>query len=396
MRCVEWLVAFALIASLAACEVPSELPEQAAPPAALPTVRVAIFNIWQLSTAKLTDTDEAGAGLDEQARAAATIVQRVRPDVLVINEIDHDYDTPDAGLELNAERFARAYLATGESPIEYPYAWAAANNTGILSGADLNADAYVATAADVGSRAHGDDSYGYGEYPGQYSMAVLSRHPVDTAGVRSFRELLWRDLPGHHIPEDFYPPETLEVLRLSSKSHQDVPISVDGHRLHLLMSHPTPPVFDGDEDRNGRRNFDEIRLWALYLNGDGGLVDDQGTAGGIEPGASFVILGDLNARPDELDSNYDGMPPIAQLLGHPRVTDTARWAISAGAPADAPEATTEFGGRGARIDYVLPSSELVVLDGGVYWPDAQLDGEGNDLAKRASDHRLVWMDLTWR
>ena len=30
-------------------------------------------------------------------------------------------------------------------------------------------------------------------------------------------------------------------------------------------SHPTPPAFDGPEDRNGRRNHDEIRFWSDYL-----------------------------------------------------------------------------------------------------------------------------------
>jgi len=33
-----------------------------------------------------------------------------------------------------------------------------------------------------------------------------------------------------------------------------------GQVIHILASHPTPPVFDGVEDRNGRRNHDEIRL----------------------------------------------------------------------------------------------------------------------------------------
>ena len=44
------------------------------------------------------------------------------------------------------------------------------------------------------------------------------------------------------------------------------PIDVGrGRDVHFLVSHPTPPVFDGPEDRNGRRNFDEIRFWADYI-----------------------------------------------------------------------------------------------------------------------------------
>ena len=36
-----------------------------------------------------------------------------------------------------------------------------------------------------------------------------------------------------------------------------VTIQIDGKTVHFLTSHPTPPVFDGPEDRNGTRNGDE-------------------------------------------------------------------------------------------------------------------------------------------
>ena len=55
------------------------------------------------------------------------------------------------------------------------------------------------------------------------------------------------------------------MLPLSSKSHWDVPVRIGNVTLHLLASHPTPPAFDGAEDRNGRRNHDEIRFWSDYL-----------------------------------------------------------------------------------------------------------------------------------
>ncbi len=53
--------------------------------------------------------------------------------------------------------------------------------------------------------------------------------------------------------------------------------------LHLLASHPTPPAFDGPEDRNGRRNHDEIRFWNDYLDRAeiGYIRDDAGLAGGL-------------------------------------------------------------------------------------------------------------------
>ena len=145
------LVAMALVLGLAAgsaCAPEKQVPatsaagEPAGPStgsaAAAPTVRLAVFNIWELSTAKITAVDAEGRGNDAQARAAAEIIQRVRPDVLVINEIDHDYDSlAEGGYALNARRFADNYLATGGAPLEYEHAWAGPSNTGILSGMDL-------------------------------------------------------------------------------------------------------------------------------------------------------------------------------------------------------------------------------------------------------------------
>jgi hypothetical protein len=87
-------------------------------------------------------------------------------------------------------------------------------------------------------------------------------------------------------------------VRLSSKSHWDVPVTVGRKTVHLLASHPTPPVFDGREDRNGKRNNDEIRLWADYIEGGKSaayLYDDQAGVGGLDRGERFVILGDQNS-----------------------------------------------------------------------------------------------------
>mgnify|MGYP000187483017 CR=1 FL=1 len=45
---------------------------------------------------------------------------------------------------------------------------------------------------------------------------------------------------------------------------------------------------------------------------------------------------------------------------------------------------------GARVDYVLPSSEWKVLVSGVWWPG---DGPASETAATASRHRLVWVDV---
>jgi len=403
------------------------------------TVRIALFNIRELKMEKIDDVNDEGRGRDPQALAAARIIRRVRPDILVLNEIDHDYDTESANLDASARRFGDRYLSQvsqlsdpsqDSDPLDLPYSFAAANNTGLLSGLDLDGDGHTATDADRGTRAHGSDSWGYGTYPGEFSMAVLSRFPIRGRDVRTFQKLLWKDLPGHHMPAGHFSAEVANLMRLSSKSHWDVPIEIDGRLLHLFVSHPTPQGFDGAEDKNGRRNFDEIKLWAEYLNDGNSLRDDQGKTGGYRSTDPFVVIGDLNAKPlppagswgtetepppeppvSSVSDNpfrtsiYDDMPAIDQLLNHARIQDSGPFLTSSGGlshnakiprapgPPSFPERSTSVFGNGARIDYILPSIDLEILSGGVFWPTPVEDLKGAQWADEASDHRLVWLDV---
>jgi len=243
-------------------------------------------------------------------------------------------------------------------------------------------------------------------------MLVLSRYPIDDARVRTFQLLKWSALPGARQPRDpgtgaeWYPPEIWSQLRLSSKSHWDVPVHTPLGTVHLLASHPTPPVFDGPEDRNGARNFDEIRLWAEYLSVGvrpqgipAWLCDDRGRCGGLDARAHFVVAGDLNADP----ADGAGLPgAIDQLLSHPRI-DASVVPRSAGAveraadralprTGDVATHTGDFGPASGtlRLDYLLPSRGLRVGDSGVFWP---IRGSADAAMVDASDHYLVWLDL---
>jgi hypothetical protein len=243
---------------------------------------------------------------------------------------------------------------------------------------------------------------------------------IDTAAVRTFRKLLWRDMPGALLPDnvatpapnDWYSPEMLAVLPLSSKSHWDVPVVVnEKFTLHLLASHPTPPAFDGPEDRNGRRNHDEIRLWSDYLapRRAGYIRDDAGHAGGFA-GNAFVILGDQNSDPVDGGSMHGAM----EALLHDARVDSSFVPRSAGA-VEASELqgganashrgdprfdTADFNDRSAgnlRVDYLLPSKGLRVCGGGVFWPRQSDPGAKlvwGDSPPPSSDHRLVWIDLS--
>lgn len=374
------------------------------------TLRVATYNasLYSDDAGGLLRRLEAG---DEGARKVAAVLQRVRPDVVLVNEFDFD---PSGRA---ADAFQRGYLelpqAGGGAALHYPYRYFAPVNTGVPSGLDLDRSGSVAPAAPVpgedpaSARERGNDAWGYGLHPGQYGMLLLSMHPIDDAAARSFQLLPWSAMPGAARPVDpatgapWHADAVWRQLRLSSKSHWDVPVRTPLGTVHMLASHPTPPVFDGPEDRNGARNHDEIRLWTEYISpGDRPwLCDDAGRCGGLDAGARFVILGDLNNDPADGDGRHEA---IVELLEHPRVLRMAtprseggayaRGADLPGRRGSAAHATGDFGPRVGplRLDYALPSTGFRLLDAGVYWPAPGSEGAG---IVDGSDHRLVWVDL---
>jgi hypothetical protein len=361
-------------------------------------VRFATFNasLNRNSAGQLRADLEAPAGTVPQLEAVLAIIDRNDPDVLLVNEFDTGVDGDATTVALFAARAG------------YDHWFTAPSNTGVPSGFDLDNNGVVGG---------GNDAFGFGAFPGQFGLAVFSKHPIHLDDVRTFQTFRWADMPGALLPTDpvsgapWFSADELEVVRLSSKSHWDVPIDIDGRTVHFLVSHPTPPVFDGPEDRNGRRNFDEIRFWADYVSPGTRsqyVYDDDGVTGGLRPGSSFVIAGDQNSDP--LDG--DSVPgAIQQLLDHPRVNDSVT-PSSLGAV----EATLLQGGANLthrsdpafdtadfadsapgnlRADYVLPSKNLRITGAGVFWPrttdpDFELTGT---FPFPSSDHRLVFVDV---
>jgi len=389
---------FATLAMLPACAT-----DPARASAAGAALRVATYNtsLYSDEAGGLVRRLEAG---DPAARNVAAVLQRVRPDLVLLNEFDYDPEGRAADL------FQRGYLERaqpgGGEPLHYPYRYLAPVNTGVPSGLDLDGNGSVGGQG----RERGNDAWGYGLHPGQYGMLVLSRHPIDAAQVRTFQLLKWADLPGARRPLDpatgrpWHADATWARLRLSSKSHWDVPVRTPAGTLHFLVSHPTPPVFDGPEDRNGARNADEIRLWEEYITPGARpwLCDDQGRCGGLPPGARFVIAGDLNNDPVDGDGRHEA---ILGLLEHPRVARMAAPASAGGAETARAYAAQGLQRRGApghvtgdfgpkagamRLDYVLPSTGFQVRGSGVFWPAS---GEADAAIAGASDHHLVWVDL---
>ena len=159
-----------------------------APTAGADNVRFSTFNASLNRSAAGQLITDLSTPANQQARNAAETIQRVRPDVLLINEFD--YDAAGTALELFQDNYL-SVSQNGAAPIVYPYRFAAESNTGIPSGFDLNNNGVIGG---------GDDAFGFGAYPGQFGMAVYSRYPIDPTGIRTFQKFLWKDMPGALLP----------------------------------------------------------------------------------------------------------------------------------------------------------------------------------------------------
>ncbi len=302
---------------------------------------------------------------DPQVKAVQSIIGMINPDILVLSGIDHDFRSL-ALSELNAGLAA-------------PFAhWIGLpGNAGIDTGRDINGNGRLGEPRDMQA---------YGRFVGQGALAVLSRFAIDTDAVWSLNALLWRDVPETLATPDA--PET-DVQRLSSGGHWVVPIALpSGQRMSVLAFHATPPVFDGPEDRNGRRNHDEIALWGHLL--DGSLP-------ATPPTGPFVIAGDANADPNDGDSRRQA---IKTLLSDRRITDPkpaspgAAHAANAGQKGPPDLDTVDWNDPSPgnlRVDYVLPSTHMPVLKSGVVWPAD--NARMSKTVARASRHRMVWVDV---
>lgn len=378
----------------------------------------------------------------QQAHNVAEIVQRVNPDVLLVNEFDFDANglpgsssTPSAlGYSSQAAKlFQDNFLSASHgnavrgttSGVNFAYRYTPTTNTGIASGFDLDNNNTVGG---------GNDAFGFGNFAGQFGFTLYSKYEI--VNVRTFQNFLWKDMPGNLLTNDpsvgannlanYYSPQEIDALRLSSKNHVDVTLRINGQNVHFLTAHPTPPVFDGAEDKNGKRNHDEIRFFKEYIEGASYFYDDQGGTGGLAAGEKFVIAGDYNADPRDGDSYANA---INQLLNS-AVVNTGFTPESAGGTQAATDphnnGTANAGHLGdpkfdtadfndaapgnLRVDYVLPSANLAIEGGGVFWPvdgdqtDENNTGELFDLVGTfrkpnlyanlpSSDHKAVWVDV---
>lgn len=313
------------------------------------------------------------AGKDADITGVAAIIQKIRPDILLLLDFDHDA----SALALGA---FRGVLNSGKDAIDYPYYFAPPQNVGLQSGFDLDGD---------GRLREPEDAMGFGWFRGDGAMALLSRFKLDISRAKDFATARWASFDWAEQPVNsdstLFPSENVAENRyLASKSFWDVPVILSsGVRLNILASHASTPVFDGPEDANGKRNRDEIRFWSEYISNEKSYSD------------KFVLLAGLNADPIDGEGAHAA---VDALRNHSLVLDPQPRSDGAGTEGNSkhrgdPSLDTvdwrEPTPGNLRVDYVLPSSNLKILRSGVFWPASTYPL----ITQAASRHRLVWVDL---
>lgn len=393
------LLSILLIAFITGCNTTKTMTDKTTP------IKIAAFNVSMEATNYLgRDVDLANGNVlierlknnEQQIKNIAEIIQRTRPDIILLNEFDFIED-PSAGVELFVKNYLNVPQHSSVNSIDYPYYYYAPVNTGKASPFDLTGD-----GQSTGTQG---DAWGFGFFEGHYGMMLLSRYPIDSDNARTFQNFKWKDMPNAMrpiVPSNnafFYSDEVWSQFPLSSKSHWDIPVNVNGTTVHILASHPTPPVFDGPEDRNGARNHDEVRFWVDYItpNAAAYIYDDKGVSGGLAAQSRFAIVGDLNASSTEGNSLKQA---ISGLLSSSLVNDKSVPLSLGGDLHDLDNVLSQYHTAywGMRADYAVPSSYgMDVIDSGVFWPTK--DQETYRLVKdraASSDHRLVWTTVTFK
>ena len=339
------------------------------------TIRVASFNVELQRDGPGLLLRDIRKGKDRQIEAVINVIARVKPDILALQGFDWDYDNV----------ALRAFInRLGKAGMQVSHFYAPRPNSGLATDLDLDGDGRTGGAA---------DAQGFGRFSGQGGIALLSRLAIRGEQARDLSPLIWRDVPGAILPvhpdgSPFPSSEAQAVQRLSSAGHWLVPVELaDGSVLTVMTFQAGPPVFDGPEDRNGRRNRDEILLWRAVLDG----------VFGPAPKRPFVLAGGANLDPNDSDGRREA---IRLLLDDARFRDVAPRSDGAAQAGDQGHVgedaldTVDWPRVGRlRVDYVLPSAGIQVLGSGVFWPAPGQDGREDALA--ASRHRLVWVDLAF-
>lgn len=328
---------------------------------AQPVLRIATYNVDMSARGPGLVLQSLNKGGNAQQKAVVDVIVALNSDVLLLTGLDYD---------ARGETLAGLATLLRQSGISYPYQMALRPNSGLPTGFDLDGNGRFGQAR---------DAMAYGRYPGEGGMAILSKLPF--GAVRDFTGFLWANMPQNLSPDT--DPALRALQRLSSNGHYEVAVTLpNGDSLRLLAYGATPPVFDGSNDRNGKRNHDETAFWLRLIAED--LPFDP-------PKAPFVVLGQTNLDPMDGEGRTEAIKDLMSILQDPKPMGTSGRS-DLNHKGDPQLDTALYDGLGGlRVVQILPSPDMTVFNAGVIWPP-DTDPMAQTLAT-ASHHRPVWVDV---
>ena len=352
------------------------------------TVRFATFNA-SLNRARRGPAASPTCRRPTTPRPAtvAEIIQRVRPDVLLINEFDFDADG--TALRLFQQQLPVRRRTTAPRRSATRYRFIAPSNTGIPSGFDLNN--YGTSIGGPGRRLRLRRLPGpvrHGRLLAATRSTPTTSGPSSTSSGRTCRA---RCCPTTRPPRrrpTGTPPRSWPSSRCRPRATGTCR-SRSAARPSTSWS-ATPPRRCSTVPRTAtaRRNHDEIRLWADYVTPGAErlhLRRRRQARRARARGAAFVIAGRPELRParrrqhPRLDPAAAGQP-AGQHHRHPdQRRGRSEQAEAAGRGRTSPTESDprvrhrrlrrQLPGPGnLRADYVLPSSDLRIRNSGIFWP----------------------------
>lgn len=314
-------------------------------------IKVVHYNIKELDSTKIQN-----ASTSTQLIAAKSILKKLTPDILSLNEIQFDMPAvPNQQYQSRGQNlhFLNSFFETNMNHYSFFPA-----NTGMNSRPNSQGE-YILRPTQEERELYAD-KVNFGMFPAQYSMGGLFQYQV--VRETNISNLKWKDFNpninlskftqsnGAPLPED---------MSLFDKNFVDTVININGKEVHIILLHTVPSFHFGNmKSPNYERNRDQLKFLQWYLKGSGEI-------GNIRPlprNATFIAMGDWNVDPD---SENLGAQVINELKSEFKMWMNERVITYRG---------SSFipGGWTAQLDYILLSNDISILDSGVYGPEANL------------------------
>ena len=313
-------------------------------------LRVATFDVNLSAKQQGQLGADLAGGASTEAAQVAKAIQQADADVVLLTGIDADEA---AARSLNNQYLKHAQ--DGGRAVDYPYVYAGPTNKGTPSGADLDNDQVVGGPA---------DAWGYGEFPGQGAMVLLSKHPIDAQHVQTVTKQRWSQMPGNTMPQSGLNGTIAEAMPVMESGLWDVPIKVGGSTVRVIAVQ-TDQVRE-ELTHSAPRHSDQLRIVGDWLSAADYLQDDRGAApGNHQP---YVVLG-------ELGRNHGNNQAVDDMLENLGVAEQ---------------------GIHDDTNYILPADTLeIARHGSIRDQEMTPSNPGTEQPNLSGTPELLWSDLTY-